>query len=198
LYSGLPRYYCHNRQCSTLLQLDETDEPRATCPLCKMVVCVPCKTQWHNDLTCEEYQALPPDVRSPEDRLLIQLAKEKKWRRCKDCGRIIELAYGCNHMTCPCGTHFCFKCGAAWDTKVYKCSRGAGCLLWEDSDMLLEVDQRRRGVNAQELVAEAPAIAAAPVAEVRAVAEAAPVEEGVLLRKRPLLRLRRLFSLRKR
>jgi len=42
-----------------------------------VIICVPCKTQWHNNLTCEEYQALPPDERSLEDRLLIQLAKEK-------------------------------------------------------------------------------------------------------------------------
>jgi hypothetical protein len=112
---SIPRYYCPNRQCSALVQLHEKKgEPRATCPLCQTVICVPCKTQWHRDLTCKEYQALPPDERSPEDRLLIQLAKEKQWRRCKACSRIIELISGCNHMTCRCGRQFCFTCGGDW------------------------------------------------------------------------------------
>ncbi|KIM87741.1 hypothetical protein PILCRDRAFT_814454 [Piloderma croceum F 1598] len=154
LLDSLPRYYCPNRQCSTLVLLHEDPgEPQATCPLCTTVMCVPCKTQWHTDLTCEEYQALPLDERSPEDQLLIQLAKEKKWRRC-DCGIMIDLAFGCNHMTCHCGRHFCFKCGAAWDMEAYKCSRGAGCELWEDDDMLLEEDQRQGGVDAQQPLAQ--------------------------------------------
>lgn len=42
---------------------------------------------------------------------------------------------------------------AAWDIKAYKCSRGAGCELWEDDDMLLEEDQRQGGANAEEVIA---------------------------------------------
>ncbi|KIM80225.1 hypothetical protein PILCRDRAFT_822749 [Piloderma croceum F 1598] len=111
-----PRYFCPNRKCSALVQLHEQEagKPQVSCSLCKTVMCVRCKTQWHNNLTCTEYQALPADERSPEDRLLIKLAKEKKWRRCKTCGQIIELTTGCCHMTCICGNQFCFVCGANW------------------------------------------------------------------------------------
>ena len=38
--------------------------------------------------------------------------------------------------------------------KVYKCSRGAGCELWEDDEMLLEEDQRQGRVNVREPVAQ--------------------------------------------
>jgi len=157
LLDSLPRHYCPIRQCSAMVLLDEEiEEPQATCPMCMTIICIPCKTQWHNDLTCEEYQALPPDERSAEDRLLLQLVKEKHWRRCR-CGRVIELVFGCNHMTCPCGNHFCFKCGADWNMVDYKCTRGTGCELWEDDNMLLEENQRQ-GANAQAPVPQAPAL----------------------------------------
>ncbi|KIM87743.1 hypothetical protein PILCRDRAFT_259554 [Piloderma croceum F 1598] len=75
LLDSRARYYCPNRQCSALVQFHETRAPRATCPHCETAMCIFCKTQWHNELTCEEYQALPPDERLLEDRLLIQLAQ---------------------------------------------------------------------------------------------------------------------------
>ena len=37
-----------------------------------------------------------------EDRV-IELAKQSGWRRCQHCRNVIELVYGCNHMTCRCG-----------------------------------------------------------------------------------------------
>ena len=49
---------------------------------------------------------------------------------------------------------------AVWDTKVYKCSRGAGCELWEDEEMLLEEDQRHGRANVQEAVPQQAAIPA--------------------------------------
>ncbi|WDK11211.1 IBR domain-containing protein [Colletotrichum graminicola] len=42
---------------------------------------------------------------------------------CPRCRRIIELAAGCHHMTCPCGYEFCFQCGGAWHGG---CTRGCG------------------------------------------------------------------------
>ncbi|KZP22010.1 hypothetical protein FIBSPDRAFT_787821 [Athelia psychrophila] len=159
LLDSLPRYYCPNKSCSALVQVDESaTDPQATCPLCSMIMCVPCKVQWHDGYTCEGYQALPAEDRSAEDLLLLRLAKKEKWRRCNKCKRFIELKSGCNHMTCKCGGHFCFKCGADWDTKAYRCTRGAGCQLWEDDDQLLDEDQR--GDVARPILPAAPRVPA--------------------------------------
>jgi hypothetical protein len=49
---------------------------------------------------------------------------------------------------------------AVWDTKVYKCSRGAGCELWEDDEMLLEEDQRQGRAGVQEAVPQEAAVLA--------------------------------------
>ena len=46
-------------------------------------------------------------------------------RACVGCGLIIELAGQCKHMTCPCGTGFCFVClekkvGDSWKCGSYR------------------------------------------------------------------------------
>ncbi|KAH7882297.1 hypothetical protein F5I97DRAFT_1817067 [Phlebopus sp. FC_14] len=144
ILESMEHHYCPNPRCSALVQLDEDpDEPMATCPSCGEAMCVACKALWHEDLTCEEYMALPEDERSPEDQLVFMLAKAKKWRRCPACSRLVELVHGCNHITCLCGTHFCFKCGSRWDVRARKCTRKPSCDLW-DEDMLLEDRERQR------------------------------------------------------
>ncbi|KDQ60169.1 hypothetical protein JAAARDRAFT_597882 [Jaapia argillacea MUCL 33604] len=144
LLDSIPRYYCPNPRCSALVQVHEDpDEPQAVCPSCTTLICVPCRVVWHDKMTCETYQALPPDERSPEDQLVLSLAKAKNWRRCPSCTVIVELTQGCNHITCRCGGHFCFKCGSPWDQQTKQCTRQPPCKLW-DEEMLLAVEERGR------------------------------------------------------
>ncbi|KAF8067842.1 hypothetical protein FPV67DRAFT_1626064 [Lyophyllum atratum] len=143
LLDSIPRLFCPNPKCSSLVEADgDSPDPQAICPSCRKVMCVPCRTHWHTDLTCEEYQALPLDERSPEDRLVLDLAKAEQWRRCPNCAVIVELVSGCNHMTCICGFHFCFKCGSP-TTREGKCKSNPPCELW-DEEMLLEQRERAR------------------------------------------------------
>ncbi|KAJ7487800.1 hypothetical protein FB451DRAFT_1528476 [Mycena latifolia] len=138
-----PHIYCPNPKCSAIVQTPEdSNDPQAVCPSCQLLMCVACRVAWHDAISCEEYQALPPEERSPEDRLLLELAKAKKWRRCPNCSSLVELISGCNHISCRCGTHFCFKCGSLTTTKG-KCLREPSCELW-DEEMLLEERERDR------------------------------------------------------
>ncbi|KAI0766296.1 hypothetical protein BC629DRAFT_1596451 [Irpex lacteus] len=157
LLDSLPRIYCPNKKCSALVQAHEDpDEPQAQCPACQTLMCVPCRVSWHHNMTCEDFQALPLDERSPEDQQALQLMRAQHWRRCPQCQIIVELEHGCNHITCRCGTHFCFKCGAKWDTKKYKCTRVPSCETW-DEEMLLEEEERRREAERGPARAPAPA-----------------------------------------
>ncbi|KAJ7048506.1 hypothetical protein C8F01DRAFT_1190188 [Mycena amicta] len=143
LLHSIPYIYCPNPKCSAIVETpEETDDPKSVCPFCQLLMCVSCRVVWHRELSCEEYQALPPDERSPEDRLLMELAKANQWRRCPNCSSLVELVSGCNHMTCRCGTHFCFKCGALSSNKGL-CTRDPPCDLW-DEEMLLEERERQR------------------------------------------------------
>ncbi|KAI6158108.1 hypothetical protein BKA82DRAFT_996490 [Pisolithus tinctorius] len=144
LFDSMEKQYCPNSRCSALLQVEEDpNDPIAVCPRCQESICVPCKVLWHHDLTCEEFQDLPENERSPDDQSILLMAKAKNWRRCPTCSRLVELTYGCNHITCYCGTHFCHRCGALWDRMASRCTRKPSCELW-DENMLLEEQERRQ------------------------------------------------------
>jgi hypothetical protein len=150
IYDSLPKLYCPNPKCSQFVQAHEdADQPQAQCPSCQHLMCVPCRSPWHAGLDCEQYQALPLDERSPEDRATLQLARTNKWRRCHQCQAIVELAQGCNHITCRCGAHFCFKCGSKWTIGrgVNRCSREPPCELWDENMLLAEEERRNNPVQ---------------------------------------------------
>ncbi|KAK9812961.1 hypothetical protein WJX72_006520 [[Myrmecia] bisecta] len=52
---------------------------------------------------------------------------------------MIELAQGCNHMTCKCGAQFCYVCGEAWVRKPQQPGRfqaSCECALWDEANII--------------------------------------------------------------
>jgi len=105
------RIYCPFPNCSALLDPRECLSARASsssqsdnscveCPVCQRFICVECGVPWHSSISCEEYQNLPLEERDAADITLHRLAQNKRWRRCQQCRRMIELTQGCYHMTC--------------------------------------------------------------------------------------------------
>jgi len=145
--STLDIIYCPHKGCNqpfdandvapALVQASYAEE-LAQCPVCKNSLCRKCKVVWHDKLTCEEYQALPVHERAPEDLQLLELARQEKWRRCPKCNAMVELKYGCNHITCTCKHHFCYTCGADFEYKNdrYRCTSGKGCKVWDEAALL--------------------------------------------------------------
>jgi len=62
-------------------------------------------------MTCREFKALPPEMRSAEDASLLRLAQAQAWKNCKSCGVMVSRIDGCNHIHCRCGASFCYGCG---------------------------------------------------------------------------------------
>eukprot|EP00882_Tetradesmus_deserticola_P013925 GHRQ01014792.1.p2 GENE.GHRQ01014792.1~~GHRQ01014792.1.p2 ORF type:complete len:168 (+),score=34.79 GHRQ01014792.1:803-1306(+) len=67
-------------------------------------------------MTCVQFQALPPELRSVEDAAMLRMAQQQAWKRCPaaGCGHVVERSEGCNHMRCRCGVDFCYACGSAY------------------------------------------------------------------------------------
>ncbi|KAF7326389.1 RBR-type E3 ubiquitin transferase [Mycena venus] len=125
---------CPHKGCEEAFPSDEGSEPLMQCPRCGGSLCHVCKCVWHENMTCESYQAMPISERTPEDPDFMNLAKQVKWRRCPNCSTVVELKFGFNHITCVCEHHFCYTCGAPFEYENgrYRCTGGENCVVWEE------------------------------------------------------------------
>ncbi|KAL1968066.1 hypothetical protein VTN77DRAFT_2196 [Rasamsonia byssochlamydoides] len=123
------RTYCSSPDCPTFISPTTIADNRASCPRCHTVTCSICKRASHEGEDCPE---------DPVLQQVLQIAEERGWRRCLSCKRVVELIFGCNHITCICRTEFCYACGLRWKT--------CQCPIW-DENRLLEAYPQRAGAN---------------------------------------------------
>lgn len=81
--------YCCVPTCSTFIPPSKINNDRAVCGACGTVTCSICKAESHKG-DC------PQDAGTQQ---LLQVASEQGWQRCFNCKRMIELGFGCYHMT---------------------------------------------------------------------------------------------------
>lgn len=111
------RIYCANERCRRFVRPRDIGQDLASCRACEMETCIFCLGLAHRG-DCPQDHAL---------QSLLRTAELQKWRRCQSCNRLVELLVGCNHITCHCGHHFCYVCGARWQT----CS----CPVWHEPNL---------------------------------------------------------------
>ena len=109
--------YCKTPDCQQIYRHNPNTRKILQCPSCFFTVCSACDEEAHEGMTCQE-RRLHKDP-AEQDRLFNEWANEHG-KQCPECRRIIEKSEGCNHMTCPCGTHFCWQCGKSFSaTTIY-------------------------------------------------------------------------------
>jgi len=88
---GVPNpVYCHRRECSAFIPQYErhAKDEVALCTKCKARTCKKCKQAAH-------VGECPPDE---ELEKVVALARNQHWRRCAQCGTMIEKDEGCQEM----------------------------------------------------------------------------------------------------
>lgn len=83
------RTYCSRPDCGAFVPPDSIEANRAKCLRCPTSTCVICKKEAHQG-ECPEDPAL---------KETLDLALKSGWKRCSACQRMIELEFGCNHIT---------------------------------------------------------------------------------------------------
>ncbi|KAL9575279.1 hypothetical protein ACKAV7_000641 [Fusarium commune] len=129
------RVYCSNPNCNLWIK-PKRIYPGKRQGICDRshVTCTLCRGPAHAGEDC------PQDV---DMSLTNQLAEDEGWKRCFNCNALVEHREACQHMTCRCGTQFCYVCSRRWRT----CT----CTM-EDLQALKEgVVSRRAERRAQEL-----------------------------------------------
>ena len=82
--------YCWQPTCSQFIPPQGIRDNVGTCVKCGVRTCVLCKGQAHVGTDC------PQDMNA---QIVLELAEREGWRRCYSCHRMVELDYGCNHMS---------------------------------------------------------------------------------------------------
>ena len=59
--------------------------------------CSECKTKWHKGKDCDT-------------EAMVNLIENYHLKKCPKCNAMTEKNFGCNHMKCQCGTHWCWFC----------------------------------------------------------------------------------------
>ncbi|RZC01363.1 E3 ubiquitin-protein ligase RNF144A [Glycine soja] len=123
LVPGSQKFYCPFKDCSAMLINDAEEIVTVSeCPHCNRLFCAQCKVSWHAGVECKEFQNLKEYEREREDLMVMELAKNKNWKRCPKCSFYVERIDGCTRITCRCGNEFCYACGSSWSGGLhYEC-----------------------------------------------------------------------------
>eukprot|EP00928_Gymnodinium_smaydae_P029348 TRINITY_DN22127_c0_g1_i9.p1 TRINITY_DN22127_c0_g1~~TRINITY_DN22127_c0_g1_i9.p1 ORF type:complete len:464 (-),score=34.15 TRINITY_DN22127_c0_g1_i9:212-1603(-) len=170
---AIEKMYCTNPRCSHFINLDKvaSGTSKSACPKCKVELCFACRSEWHPGLTCEQKRASRVGA---DQSGVLHLAERSGWRQCSRCRMMVQLAHGCNHMTCRCGNHFCYMCGQRWLNAHGVVEKQCDCPLWTEANLIAE--ERRRVEIVQHV--ERRRVQAPERAEIRAALEAGECEHG--------------------
>ncbi|KAK4197860.1 hypothetical protein QBC40DRAFT_284739 [Triangularia verruculosa] len=89
-----------------------------------------------------------------------ELFREEGWQKCYHCKAFVEHLGGCRHMTCNCGTSFCFVCGKRWktchcsDDQVNKIKQAAQTKRFKRN--MREQWEARHNASSQQTIPKAP------------------------------------------
>jgi len=86
------------------------------CPKCQVGICLDCRQVAHPNSMCtiSEFGI---------DAETTKLLKSWGYKKCPKCGHGLKRMFGCNHMECRCGAHFCYACMDVFDRCYGNCNR---------------------------------------------------------------------------
>ncbi|KAM3691663.1 hypothetical protein ACJW31_08G030800 [Castanea mollissima] len=143
--SPTEKVHCPYPRCSALMSksevlqytknvyIDAEESGARKCMKCHILFCIKCKAPWHLNMTCYDYKRSNPTAHQGDEKLK-SLAKSNRWHQCLKCNHMVELAGGCNHITCRCGYEFCYTCGAKRKNKKATCS----CKMWDERNIIYD------------------------------------------------------------
>jgi IBR domain, a half RING-finger domain len=121
--------------------------PSIDCPKCTTVICITCKSFAHPMEPCKS--------ETQNDEMLALLLKWG-YKRCPRCGHGTRKMFGCSHMQCVCGAHWCWGCERGFN----ECERNGGCEWDEDDDEDMGSDFAEEETDENTIIPEADLVGA--------------------------------------
>jgi hypothetical protein len=94
--------YCSAPTCSAFIVPAAIRGGVGACPRCPVRTCTFCRLAEHSGVCTTD----------ADGQRVRDLAQTKGWKTCPNCKSLVERNDGCLHMTCRCGTEFCYNCNA--------------------------------------------------------------------------------------
>ncbi|KAF2824994.1 hypothetical protein CC86DRAFT_371462 [Ophiobolus disseminans] len=85
------------------------------CPTCEAGICLECRQPVHPGSICSMNEF-------GLDAETAALLQSWGYKKCPKCGHGLKRMFGCNHMECRCGAHFCWVCTKNIDECVGGCT----------------------------------------------------------------------------
>ncbi|KAK6330995.1 hypothetical protein TWF718_003189 [Orbilia javanica] len=144
------RLFCPKQKCGAFIPYHPRKDLHhplvGTCQKCGTRACRICKGKAH-----KHTEDCPEDIGL---NAVLGISKDNGWKRCYRCRAMIELNYGCNHMTCRCGAEFCYLCGNPWSFE-YGCP--TGCTQADDDVIQNLVNEAEQAImEAEAAIANDP------------------------------------------
>ncbi|KAM7183895.1 hypothetical protein V8F33_013304 [Rhypophila sp. PSN 637] len=118
------RTYCSQAACSSFIPRELVTGDVATCPDCASKTCTVCKAATHPGIDCPADEGV---------QQVLELGRTEGWQRCYSCRNLVDLNFGCNHITCRCRAEFCYECGEIW--KTCKCEQ------WQEERLIARANE---------------------------------------------------------
>ena len=101
-------HFCPRPDCGKIARRGESSGTVIHCQ-CGHSYCCLCSREEHSPASCRDLQAFTTFTAQSAKHAQLETVVEV--RVCPGCRAAWEKSYGCNLMSCPCGTKFCWGCG---------------------------------------------------------------------------------------
>ncbi|ELR04327.1 hypothetical protein VC83_04024 [Pseudogymnoascus destructans] len=122
-------------KCTASVSPISTALSTTTCPKCSVSICTRCRLVQHPDAPCPQTDL---------DPLLAAQLDKWKIKRCPKCRAGVRRMFGCAHIECRCGAHFCFACLEP----IKKCDGQCEDDDFDDDDNMSEDDLDSEDIDA--------------------------------------------------
>lgn len=131
--------------------------PTVACPKCEVDICTNCRSVAHAGGICGRFDFGVDDATA-------ELIQKWGYRKCPKCGNGVKRMFGCNHMECRCGAHFCWGCMQAMENCIGDCNDSEGDYDEDEPDE--ESDEETEDSEEEEEIPTGPAPSTSNLAHV--------------------------------